>query len=145
VAVVKALTLTQPWASLVVAGTKRYETRGWRPPTFGRIAIHAAKAFPDDAIDFAIELQVDGVLPVAEGHSPWALQPLPRGAVIGEVTVVRIITTESGGARALSALERQLGDYTPGRYAWELVDPVVYDEPIPARGMLGLWEWERPA
>lgn len=40
-----ALTLTQPWASLVVLGEKRYETRSWRPPAARigeRIAIHAA-------------------------------------------------------------------------------------------------------
>ena len=41
----KALTIWQPWASLIIAGAKPYEFRGWRAPRsiFGqRIVIHAA-------------------------------------------------------------------------------------------------------
>ena len=45
----KALTLTQPWASLVACGAKTIETRSWRTPYRGPVAIHAAKGFPADA------------------------------------------------------------------------------------------------
>ena len=41
----KALTLWQPWASLVIAGAKPYEFRSWSPPRWligQRIVIHAA-------------------------------------------------------------------------------------------------------
>jgi hypothetical protein len=132
----KALTLTQPWASLVIAGVKRFETRGWRPPTTGRVAIHAGKGWTGLDRAFAADLHRRGLLPDPDA--------LPLGAVIGEATIVDYLATGSGGARMLPALERELGDYTPGRWAWELVDVVAYPEPIPARGMLGLWEWERP-
>ena len=40
----KALTIWQPWASLIIAGVKPYEFRGWYPPASiigRRIAIHA--------------------------------------------------------------------------------------------------------
>src|SRR5580765_585368 len=39
-----ALTIWQPWATLIVAGAKPYEFRGWQPPQSyvgKRIAIHA--------------------------------------------------------------------------------------------------------
>lgn len=52
----KAISLWQPWASLIVAGIKPYETRGWGPPTAligQRIAIHAAKMVDKDAIGLA--------------------------------------------------------------------------------------------
>lgn len=42
------LTLTQPWATLVALGEKRWETRDWPPPETARgdlVAIHAAKTF----------------------------------------------------------------------------------------------------
>lgn len=39
----KALTLTQPWASLVELGEKWIETRSWRTGHRGPIAIHAGK------------------------------------------------------------------------------------------------------
>ena len=41
----KALTIWQPWASLIMAGAKPYEFRGWRAPRSiigQRIVIHAA-------------------------------------------------------------------------------------------------------
>lgn len=40
----KALTIWQPWASLIMIGAKPYEFRGWQPPTRlvgQRMAIHA--------------------------------------------------------------------------------------------------------
>lgn len=40
--------------------------------------------------------------------------------------------------------ELAFGDYTPGRFAWILDDVRALPEPVPARGMLGLWEWEVP-
>ena len=38
----KALTIWQPWASLLVSGQKKYETRSWATDYRGPIAIHAA-------------------------------------------------------------------------------------------------------
>lgn len=37
--------------------------------------------------------------------------------------------------------ELAFGDYTPGRYAW-ILENVRRIEPIPAKGMQKLWEWE---
>src|ERR1700744_118543 len=44
----KALTLTQPWASLVALQEKRIETRSWLTAYRGELVIHAAKGFPAD-------------------------------------------------------------------------------------------------
>lgn len=33
-------------------------------------------------------------------------------------------------------------DFSPGRWAWMLDDPQPLDEPVPATGLPGLWEWE---
>jgi hypothetical protein len=55
----KAISLWQPWASLIACGAKPYETRHWAPPRalIGQtIAIHAAKRVDKDAIPFAEEL-----------------------------------------------------------------------------------------
>jgi len=41
----KAITILEPWASLIACGAKRYETRGWPTKYRGEIAIHAAKQF----------------------------------------------------------------------------------------------------
>ncbi len=39
----KAITIHQPWASLIVVGAKRFETRSWETKYRGPIAIHASK------------------------------------------------------------------------------------------------------
>ena len=129
----KALTLTQPWATLVAEGRKAIETRSWRTPYRGALAIHAAKGIPLIAREFAREFTAHRV------------EPLPRGAVLCYIDLTDCVPTESVVC-SLSADERCFGDYAPGRWAW-LFDPAslrVLPEPIPARGALSLWEWEAP-
>jgi ribosomal protein S27E len=55
----KAISLWQPWASLIACGAKPFETRSWAPPRglIGQtIAIHAAKKIDKGAAQFAEEL-----------------------------------------------------------------------------------------
>src|SRR5258708_32606761 len=55
----KAISLWQPWASLIACGAKPFETRHWAPPRelIGQtIAIHAAKKIDKDAAKMAEEL-----------------------------------------------------------------------------------------
>lgn len=42
----KALSVNQPWANLIVSGHKRVETRSWPTATRGWVAIHASRTFP---------------------------------------------------------------------------------------------------
>lgn len=50
----KAITLTEPWASLFALGCKTIETRDWATRERGWFAIHSAKGFPGYAQDFAV-------------------------------------------------------------------------------------------
>lgn len=55
----KAISLWQPWASLIACGAKPYETRHWAPPRelIGQtIAIHAAKKIDKGAAAFSTDL-----------------------------------------------------------------------------------------
>ena len=133
----KALTLTQPWATLVILGVKGWETRSWKPRGIvpgARIAIHAAKGWTRDDVDFAFDLAARDILPLVPSIE------LPRGAVLGTVTFTGYRPTD--GMRP-GDIEELLGDFTPGRFAWGLTLPNEYAEPIPARGALGLWTWDR--
>ncbi len=125
----KALTLTQPWATLVANGSKRVETRSWRTRYTGRIAIHAAKGYPKDAKAFAEIERGLGRLP----------SRIPLAAVIALATLRDCRPTEEAELE-LSGLERHLGNYSPGRWAWFLDDVTELAHPIPCRGMLSLWE-----
>lgn len=155
----KALTLTQPWATLVVHGIKTIETRSWRTNYRGWLAIHAAKSFPVEAQElcnkepfrsFLLELGY-----IQSGHYPTGNFWFPFGEVIGQVNLVNVAPiphTEFGYNAYVPGSENQVwlppsepelsfGNYTPGRYAWIFATIVRFAEPIPAKGSLGLWEW----
>jgi hypothetical protein len=63
--------------------------------------------------------------------------------VLGTVEVIACQRVPPGGLGWVQPISEYLfGDYTPGRYVWIMQAPVCFPEPIPARGALGLWEWE---
>ena len=134
----KAITLTQPWATLVAIGAKRIETRSWRTSHRGPLAIHAAKGMPDWAKDICNEEPFRSVL-LAAGIA--GVCDLPRGCVIATASLIGCLTTEQSFP---SEQEEAFGDYGPGRFAWWLDNVVPLPAPIPAKGSLGLWEWEGP-
>lgn len=166
----KAITIWQPWASLIAIGAKKYETRSWKTDYRGPIAIHSAAKDPCKIPILGME-EFEAVageaLEKAGYGSTWCL--LPRGKIIATAELVNCwrIVYHPGtdidvaknihiGAelevpkkhpdyhRYIVPTEQELlfGDWTPGRYAWELINIKILDKPIPAKGYQRLWNWE---
>lgn len=153
----KAITLTQPWATLVAIGAKRIETRSWSTSYRGPLAIHAGKGLVPVGGKAGLWHQIMEnpfytTLVQAEVNFDHLLAV--RGHIVAtcELRDVRPIGREQNGDATILAddmrsftpilgNERAFGDYAPGRYAWLLADVTPLAEPIPARGALGLWEW----
>lgn len=135
----RAITLTQPWATLVVLGLKQYETRSWRPKyaTCGDLAIHAAKEFPQEARSRCY--QEPFVTALARGGYTKP-SDLPRGAIVGVAWLTGIQRVSDLDLNMMSETEIAFGDYAPGRFAWRLIGAVRCAEPVPARGSLGIWD-----
>lgn len=143
----KAITIHQPWASLITNGFKRYETRGWRTNYRGPIAIHAGKKIDQDAVRM---IQCD------YPHIWKEIDSLPTGVVLAVAELVecrKVVVNHfydlmelkgEKDAVLFDAMENDFGDFTPGRFAWELSNIRRLPEPIPARGQQGLWNWEPP-
>ena len=132
----KAITLTQPWATLVAIGAKRIETRS-RPTKFrGPLAIHAAKGWTKDVVKLFFSEPFRHVLGEA-GYTLFSL--LPRGAILATCTLIDCVPTNK--MIGLDFLESAFGDFASGRFAWLLKDIEQLREPLPARGALGLWEY----
>jgi hypothetical protein len=136
----KALTLWEPWASLIAIGAKRIETRSWATSYRGPLAIHASKKVPSDISDFYEENQL-----------PWDLTrlgffnitDLPAGMVLATCRLVDVIPTTSPYlTEVLKTKEANYGDYEPGRFAWILTDITHLEVPVPAIGHQGLWTWD---
>lgn len=131
----KALTLTQPWATLVAIGAKRFETRTWQTAYRGPIAIHAATGFPTDARILCTRDPFRKAL-AAAGY--YADTELPRGCIVG-VADLHGITSTVAVRHTLSAQELEFGNYDDGRFAWMLTGAWKHATTIPIKGKLGLW------
>jgi activating signal cointegrator 1 len=143
----KALTLTQPWATLVAIGEKTWETRSWSTSYRGPLLIHAAKSFPKDCRDLCAEEPFRTALGDIGHLDSW--RELPRGAVVAVAELVACARIDATFIRAMQVLiddvlvptwEDEFGNYTPGRFAWRLENVRPATEPISCRGALGLWE-----
>lgn len=135
----KAFTVYQPYAHAIVSGVKHFETRSRRTSIRGRVAVHAGK-LPIDKSS-AAERKTAERLRVREEQrrgEPW---DYPLGAVVGTVEIVDCVPVEEV-RETLTEWDRILGDYSAGRFAWVLKDPIMFDEPVPARGQQGVWNWE---
>lgn len=150
----KALTLTQPWATLVAIGAKTIETRSWQTFYHGPLAIHAAKGFPAWAREFAdYDVTCRDVLydaGIGRLNQPRPSTMLPIGAIVAVAhlgSVWRITERYIEGVNRCRApglelppYEEHFGDYAPGRYAWLLHNVQQLATPIPCKGALGLWD-----
>lgn len=133
----KGLTLTQPWATLVALGAKRFETRSWSTGYRGPLAIHAAKGLgPVGGKDGL--WRITGTEPFQSALA--GAGPLPLGLIVAVVDLVDVLPTEEALARYVIAGtdEESFGDYSNGRFAWKLTN--VRPVRVPYRGALGLWD-----
>ncbi len=161
----KALTIWQPWASLIIAGAKPYEFRGWRFPRSligQRIVIHAAARkvrVRDELLPIAMTLEQRHRWPVAAAETCLHPQPafallmqvyrggleLPLAAglgtaIIGEPVLGTHVAEKFGVPRANDSDRDQHANW-----GWPMTDIERWDMPIPMRGAQGFWNWPTPA
>lgn len=126
----RAISLWQPWASLIRAGIKKIETRG-KPTSYrGPLLIHAAKA---QAPWWIIQEISDALLKA--GFASMTLQQ-PRGFLLCKVDVIDCKMVNIVNRPP----ENQIpwGDFREGRYMWILDNLETFD-PVRFRGMQGLF------
>ena len=133
----KAITLTQPWATLVALGEKKIETRGWACDYRGPLAIHAAKSYRKR--EFADLTHREPFYSALRPSGIYSYPELDCGNVLAVTWIVDCRRTEM--MTAISNKERAFGDYNFGRWAL-ILGEVARIKPISAKGSLGLWEWK---
>jgi hypothetical protein len=133
---IRAITLWQPYASLVACGAKQYETRHWKTDYRGDLVIHAAAKRDFEIWQYCSLPQVSAVL---AQHGITRKEHLIFGAALCVVTLTDCVPTE-----CIPQVERVLGDYSANRYAWKLENVRLFVKPIPCAGAQGLWTWEKP-
>lgn len=151
----KAITIRQPWASLIALGEKKIETRSWQTKYRGPILIHAGKSVDKKAMKTLC------IKEALERHGINRAEDLPTGCIIAKANldeVYRIDYYNSYRKKAegwnvsktndkllVDKFEYELGDYVSdennNRYGWKLsdVEPI---KPIPCKGQLSIWNYE---
>ena len=148
----KAITLYDPWASLMELRKKKNETRDWPNNYRGPIAIHAAKSKKPWHMDFSWDEPFYSAL--EERHEGGSIRFYPGCILaIGRLTDCQKVVSVAkiGGKTIRAALENgeaitgdelAFGDYSLGRYIWKMEDVHPLAEPIPAKGYQRTWNWD---
>ena len=83
----KALSIRQPWAWLIVNGHKQFENRDWQPKNpgrkfRGRVLIHASKGMTRDEYEHGRDIARDFGIIIPPAHE------LERGGIVGETEII---------------------------------------------------------
>ena len=126
----KVISIKEPFATLIMNGNKKIETRSWKTNYRGELYIHAsgktlAKEFLDDNI---IDLIKD--------------MDMNFGNIICEGNLIDCIYMDEEFIKKIrkNKIEYICGLYEVGRYAW-IFDNIELIYPIPAKGKLNIWNY----
>jgi hypothetical protein len=155
----KALTIFQPWCTLIVAGAKPWEWRGWPAPKAivgQRIVLHASvrpmrlgeiddmltriddgESSLDAAIALPIVARVRDAFHSLSRHT--AARMLPLAAGLGTAILGKPISATDWAKEHAPGFDSDRLDHS--KWAWPLTSIERWEPVRPARGMMGFWEW----
>ncbi len=128
----KALSIIQPWASLIAVGIKDIENRTWRTNYRGEFLIHAsAKRLPAGWTALTSEQYAAATRLVNPYGKENDVMQLPVSAIIGKARLVDCV------------LNHPSVWAEKGVWNWVLADVQLFSTPIlNVKGRLGFWEFD---
>ena len=122
----KALTIKEPWASLIIEGYKEYEFRSWKTNYRGKILIHAGLTVEKEYLERFKDYNIH----------------LKPGYILGEVELLDCIPVTEKFENELTEKDEKVYGKSKQRrgYAWKIGNIKKYNEPIRINGKLGLWD-----
>ncbi len=130
----KALSIKEPFASLILNKKKKIETRSFKTNYRGKLYIHASlskNSVKDDK-------RLKKLLELLPNNYEFKY-----GKIICECNLVDCVFMDNEFIKKIkkNKIEYLCGHYDIGRYAWILNDVKVVDE-IPIKGKLGIWNFD---
>ena len=125
----KVLSIKEPFATLIKDGVKIYETSSWKTNYRGEIYIHASLSLSKSER--------------VESANKYLKSEIKPGFILCKCELVDCIPMTDEFIKYINeeTSEYDYGLYSEGRYAWKLKVLEVLDEPIPAKGKLGIWNY----
>ena len=160
----KAITIPQPWASLVAAGVRPLVSRAYEPLgnlVGERIGIHADDRPVNQRMWMTVQVCYDA-WNVHRLGPPWVVDEdwFPLGAIVATARlagsdgyIAGEVLSEAEIVQPVSVpcdegpLFVECGggsDYSLGGWSWRLEDIRLADPPIPTGGHPNLWDWAQP-
>lgn len=115
----KALSIRQPYASLVAHGIKDVENRSWETNYRGIVLIHAARVVPKEADLEALKRK----------HKLKTLPEMHFGAIVGAFDLEHLELEDDPKSKW----------YEFPAAAWMISRPIVFPRPVPCVGNTGLF------
>jgi activating signal cointegrator 1 len=132
----KAISLWQPWASLIAIKAKKVETRSWYTSYRGELLICAAKTVNSPYRDYYYSLPV---IPMISETEPVPFEDLPRGKAVAKVQLIDCVKMTRKMINETPENEKLVGDWKVGRFAM-ILDDIQAIEPFYVKGQQGLFE-----
>lgn len=129
----KVLTIQEPYATFIMHGMKKIETRSWKTKYRGEIYIHAGKSKK-----FLKRIHNNKVLKLLENIG------LNYGNIICKAELIDCVYMTKDfidKVKTENNYEYILGEYAVGRYAWILQNVQEIDQKIHAKGKLNIWTY----
>ena len=117
----KALSLKQPYAELVVSGKKKIELRKWKTNFRGKFLIHASKSVHEEAM------------------KSFGFKELPTGCIVGSA-VLKDVKSYSSKEELEKDKSLHLASSEWGNYGFVLENTQRLKS-IPCKGSLNFWEF----
>ena len=118
----KALSIKQPFAELILQGKKKIELRKWNTKFRGEFLIHAS------------------LIPNKEAMKEFGFSDLPIGCIVGKATLVDVKKYNNEEEHALDRNFHLASSYW-SNYGFILNNIKRIEKPIPCKGSLNFWEF----
>jgi len=124
----KAITIKQPWASLIVNGYKKYEFRSWKTNYRGELYIHAGKGIDKEGMKRVESLNLK----------------YPKSRIIGKVIIEDCIELNDKVNNEINVKNEIVygKDINRKGYAWVIKESELLNIEKEINGKLGLWNIE---
>jgi phage N-6-adenine-methyltransferase len=126
----KAISLWQPWASLISLGLKHYETRSWNTKYRGKLLICATASNSKERNEY---LKIKDKLQLP----PW--ETFTHGCALVLCDLVDSIEMTESFIGQQSQTEILCGDWQVGRFAWKLENIQLLAQPFAVKGKQGFF------
>ncbi|MDD2181037.1 MAG: ASCH domain-containing protein [Bacilli bacterium] len=130
----KVISILEPWASLIKENIKCIETRSWKTNYRGELYIHASKRkiTKNNCIEYEEQLSLLDNIDFKYGYI---------------IAKCKLVDCKYMDKQLINDIKKNhneyiCGGYSIGRYAWILEDIEPLKKPIPAKGQLGIWNYE---